>query len=184
MVYVSLSLDRLAKLNSKMQDADAEKGRVLAEAQECQLKLDLAERLVNGLADENTRWTESVLQLENSRITVIGDTMLASAFVSYVGAFTSPFRVSLIEVRKKRMEAKTTGTRGQAHPCHSVALSWSVSVSLCVSLAQIPAKSPEGGLQEWCTYTASGPVHLKARQTTCIFVPPKPKTDTRAATFV
>ncbi|PHJ16902.1 dynein heavy chain family protein, partial [Cystoisospora suis] len=80
-----------------MQEADAEKGRVLAEAQECQLKLDLAERLVNGLADENTRWTESVTQLENSKITVIGDTMLASAFVSYVGAFTSPFRVSLIE---------------------------------------------------------------------------------------
>lgn len=93
-----LLLDRLAKLNSKMQEADAEKGRVLAEAQECQLKLDLAERLVNGLADENTRWTESVSQLENSRMTVVGDTMLASAFVSYVGAFTSPFRVSLIEV--------------------------------------------------------------------------------------
>ncbi|CBZ52391.1 hypothetical protein NCLIV_021800 [Neospora caninum Liverpool] len=89
--------DRLAKLNAKMQDADEEKSRVLAEAQECQLKLDLAERLVNGLADENTRWTASVDQLENSKITVIGDAMLASAFVSYVGAFTSPFRVSLIE---------------------------------------------------------------------------------------
>nr|PIL99668.1 dynein heavy chain family protein [Toxoplasma gondii COUG] len=91
--------ERLAKLNAKMQDADEEKGRVLAEAEECQLKLDLAERLVNGLADENTRWTASVDQLENSKVTVIGDAMLASAFVSYVGAFTSPFRVSLIEVQ-------------------------------------------------------------------------------------
>ncbi|PFH34573.1 dynein heavy chain family protein [Besnoitia besnoiti] len=89
--------DRLAKLNGKMQEADEEKGRVLAEAQACQLKLDLAERLVNGLADENTRWTTSVEQLEDSKVTVIGDALLASAFVSYVGAFTSPFRVSLIE---------------------------------------------------------------------------------------
>ncbi|KFG46052.1 dynein heavy chain family protein [Toxoplasma gondii p89] len=94
--------ERLAKLNAKMQDADEEKGRVLAEAEECQLKLDLAERLVNGLADENTRWTASVDQLENSKVTVIGDAMLASAFVSYVGAFTSPFRVSLIEVQLQR----------------------------------------------------------------------------------
>ncbi|OXB72391.1 UNVERIFIED_CONTAM: hypothetical protein H355_012863 [Colinus virginianus] len=75
--------ERLYKLNCKMQEADAEKTRVVTEAEECQGKLDLAERLVNGLSGENTRWSASVDLLENSRSTVIGDAMLAAAFVSY-----------------------------------------------------------------------------------------------------
>ncbi|KAL8434818.1 hypothetical protein ACSSS7_002955 [Eimeria intestinalis] len=80
-----------------MQEADDERRGVVEQAAECQLKLDLAERLVNGLADENARWTDSMVELEASKMTVIGNYLLAAAFVSYAGAFSSPFRVGLIE---------------------------------------------------------------------------------------
>lgn len=89
----------MAKLQQKMQEADDERRGVMEQAAECQLKLDLAERLVNGLADENARWTDSMAELEASKMTVIGNYLLAAAFVSYAGAFSSPFRVGLIEVR-------------------------------------------------------------------------------------
>lgn len=81
-----------------MQEADDERRSVMDQAAECQLKLDLAERLVNGLADENTRWTASMADLEASKLTVVGDSMLAAAFVSYIGAFSAAFRIGLVEV--------------------------------------------------------------------------------------
>jgi dynein heavy chain len=54
--------------------------------------LDLANRLVNGLADENARWKTNVVQFKNDKLTMIGDALLSAAFVSYIGPFNSSFR--------------------------------------------------------------------------------------------
>ena len=51
--------------------------------------LDLANRLVNGLADENTRWKNNVVQFKNDKLTMIGDALVSAAFVSYIGPFNS-----------------------------------------------------------------------------------------------
>lgn len=58
-------------------------------------KLQSAETLVNGLSGENKRWGENVKQLQANTLTVIGDVLLGSAFVSYIGAFTAEFRLNL-----------------------------------------------------------------------------------------
>merc|ERR1719163_1794361 len=47
---------KVAQLNQEKEEAVAEKERVEAEAQQCLDNLSLAERLVNGLADEYVRW--------------------------------------------------------------------------------------------------------------------------------
>jgi len=51
----------------------------------------LAERLVNGLADENKRWSENVVTLGQEGITMIGNALLSAAFVSYIGPFNAVF---------------------------------------------------------------------------------------------
>lgn len=66
-----------------------------AEANMCMAKLQSAETLVNGLSGENKRWGENVKQLQANTLTVIGDVLLGSAFVSYIGAFTAEFRLNL-----------------------------------------------------------------------------------------
>jgi len=58
-------------------------------------QLDLANRLVNGLADENIRWGKNVITFKAERVTMIGDALLASAFVSYIGPFSYKFRLEL-----------------------------------------------------------------------------------------
>lgn len=58
-----------------------------AEAAACLTRLSLAERLVGGLSSENERWGNEIEKLRNSATTLVGDCMLASGFVSYVGAF-------------------------------------------------------------------------------------------------
>jgi dynein heavy chain len=57
--------------------------------------LNLANRLVNGLADENTRWANNVLTMKDERVTMIGDSLVSSAFVSYIGPFSASFRQGL-----------------------------------------------------------------------------------------
>jgi dynein heavy chain, axonemal len=54
--------------------------------------LDLANRLVNGLADENARWSKNVIQFKSDKLTMIGDALVSAAFVSYIGPFNSNFR--------------------------------------------------------------------------------------------
>ncbi|KAK2951927.1 putative Dynein beta chain, ciliary [Blattamonas nauphoetae] len=95
---------KVAKLNKKLQTltdefqaATDEKNRVIAQAQETQNKLDLAHRLVNGLASEAVRWRENVDAFKKQETTLVGDVLLASAFISYVGPFTKKYRVDLLE---------------------------------------------------------------------------------------
>ena len=55
----------------------------------------MAKRLVGGLGDENTRWNANVAQFREEMITVLGDALLAAAFVSYIGPFSAGLRMSL-----------------------------------------------------------------------------------------
>lgn len=82
-------------LQVSFREATNEKAKVEAEAHACQERLSLAERLVNGLASENERWTREIDVLHASEGTLIGDTLLAAGFVSYIGAFNSSFRANL-----------------------------------------------------------------------------------------
>lgn len=54
-------------------------------------------RLVGGLASENVRWAESVENYRSQGVTLCGDVLLISAFVSYVGYFTKKYRNELME---------------------------------------------------------------------------------------
>lgn len=54
-------------------------------------------RLVGGLASENVRWAESVENFRSQGVTLCGDVLLISAFVSYVGYFTKKYRNELMD---------------------------------------------------------------------------------------
>jgi dynein heavy chain len=58
-------------------------------------KLDLANRLVGGLADENKRWKANVISLKQESLTMIGNAIVSAAFVSYIGPFSQEFRTEL-----------------------------------------------------------------------------------------
>ena len=83
---------KLAALNEKLADAEAAKKVVEDEAAACQAKLGLAERLVNGLASEKERWGEEVKRLKEQEYQLVGDVLLGSAFVSYIGGFDYVYR--------------------------------------------------------------------------------------------
>ncbi|DAZ93925.1 TPA: hypothetical protein N0F65_008868 [Lagenidium giganteum] len=86
---------QLSALQTSFREATNEKAKVEAEAHACQERLSLAERLVNGLASENERWSREIDVLRAGETALIGDTLLAAGFVSYIGAFNSSFREQL-----------------------------------------------------------------------------------------
>lgn len=82
----------LNELIEKYDAAIAEKEAVESEAARCERRLDLAQRLVNALSSERERWAESI-EISSQKLSVlVGDVLISSAFVSYVGPFTKRFR--------------------------------------------------------------------------------------------
>jgi len=52
--------------------------------------------LVSGLSGEKERWSAKVLQLDEEFDKLVGDAILAAAFMSYCGPFPSEFRDDLM----------------------------------------------------------------------------------------
>ncbi|XP_006886407.1 PREDICTED: dynein heavy chain 17, axonemal [Elephantulus edwardii] len=87
----------LSNLTSAFEKATAEKIKCQQEADATNRVISLANRLVGGLASENVRWAESVENFKKQGVTLCGDVLLISAFVSYVGYFTKKYRNELME---------------------------------------------------------------------------------------
>ncbi|EDW38589.1 GL12690 [Drosophila persimilis] len=88
--------EQLAKLTADFEKATADKLRCQQEADATQATIALANRLVGGLASENVRWAEAVNNFVKQGITLPGDILLITAFISYVGCFTKGFRIDLL----------------------------------------------------------------------------------------
>ena len=93
----------VAKLNSELQvlldaynKAMTEKNDAIAAAEKCERKMSLATRLVSALGSEQERWAQSIIDIGELMKVVIGDVLLASAFVSYVGPFNKQFRDKIL----------------------------------------------------------------------------------------
>jgi hypothetical protein len=68
----------------------------MAQAEKTARKAALADRLINGLSGENKRWSETIARLEVTEVKLVGDVLLAAAFVSYAGPFNMQFRQQLV----------------------------------------------------------------------------------------
>lgn len=86
---LALLTEEYDETNKAVQDAIAavERGR---------LRIQLATRLTAALGSESVRWTLELEQLQQRADTLACDVLIAASFVSYIGAFTKPFRDLLI----------------------------------------------------------------------------------------
>mmetsp|Transcript_27570 Transcript_27570/g.19964 ORF Transcript_27570/g.19964 Transcript_27570/m.19964 type:complete len:229 (+) Transcript_27570:8086-8772(+) len=87
----------LAVLQSQYQAAMDEKEAAESEAARCERRLSLAQRLVNALGSESERWANAIITLGQQIEVIVGDVLLASAFVSYVGPFNKKFRTMILK---------------------------------------------------------------------------------------
>jgi len=45
-------------------------------------------QLIGGLGDEKVRWHESVLAFDGQIVNIVGDVMISSGVIAYLGTFT------------------------------------------------------------------------------------------------
>lgn len=56
------------------------------------LKIERAEKLIHGLGGEKARWKHQIKDLTHTYDHIIGDVLLSSSIVAYLGAFTFDYR--------------------------------------------------------------------------------------------
>ncbi|KAL1116324.1 hypothetical protein AAG570_005819 [Ranatra chinensis] len=88
--------DKLQALNDEFAAKTKEKKELEDSIDICSMKLDRAEKLIGGLGGEKVRWSETARLLKDSLKNAVGDVLLSSGVVAYLGAFTVDFRNELI----------------------------------------------------------------------------------------
>ncbi|KAF9889413.1 hypothetical protein FE257_007314 [Aspergillus nanangensis] len=79
-----------AALISETQAIKTEMSRV-------QFKVDRSVRLLDSLSSERTRWEEGSKSFETQISTLVGDVLIASAFLAYAGLYDQQFRKAMID---------------------------------------------------------------------------------------
>ncbi|XP_021360073.1 dynein heavy chain 2, axonemal-like isoform X4 [Mizuhopecten yessoensis] len=97
---------KMAELKQQYDEKLAQKEELKRKAEYTEMMLDRAAKLVSGLAGERIRWEETVKDLEERMGYLVGDCLMAAAFMSYMGPFLSNYRdemvqkIWLVEIRK------------------------------------------------------------------------------------
>ncbi|KAL2765787.1 dynein axonemal heavy chain 2 isoform 1 [Daubentonia madagascariensis] len=95
--------EKLEMLKKQYDEKLAQKEELREKSEEMEMKLERAGMLVSGLAGEKARWEETVQGLEEDLGYLVGDCLLAAAFLSYMGPFLTNYRdeiVNQIWIRK------------------------------------------------------------------------------------
>uniref|UniRef100_A0A8C0I316 Dynein axonemal heavy chain 2 n=1 Tax=Balaenoptera musculus TaxID=9771 RepID=A0A8C0I316_BALMU len=95
--------EKLEMLKKQYDEKLAQKEELRKKSEEMEVKLERAGMLVSGLAGEKARWEETVKGLEGDLGYLVGDCLLAAAFLSYMGPFLTNYRdeiVNQIWIRK------------------------------------------------------------------------------------
>lgn len=87
---------QLKALGQQYEEAMSEKRGLEEEADLMQRRLSAASKLITGLKSEQDRWEVDLEELKKTRVRLLGDCLLSSAFLSYLGAFSWEFRRSML----------------------------------------------------------------------------------------
>eukprot|EP00946_MAST-07B_sp_MAST-7B-sp1_P002765 g2765.t1 len=88
---------KIESLMKELSQAEATKTRLAEQVIDCKAKLERAEKLMTGLGGERSRWEAAVANLAFAYKNVVGDILLSSGIVAYLGAFTSNYRTECLK---------------------------------------------------------------------------------------
>ena len=96
----------LSHVKRQYEMAMKEKKRLTEAASVCRRKMAVAAALISGLSGEKLRWTNQCLAFKEQVVRLVGDAILATAFLSYSGPFNQEFRSRLTDIWKKTLVAR------------------------------------------------------------------------------
>lgn len=99
---LKIKKDALERINNKIRELEEmydqkiiEKEELQSKMKECEVKLERAQKLTEGLSEEKERWGLDVQKLQAKVELLPGDAIIAAGMVAYSGPFTSQYRFAL-----------------------------------------------------------------------------------------
>ena len=89
--------DKMAQLQDNLQESINKKNDLVRQVEVCGQKLERAERLIEGLGGERDRWSEMSATLSKRFSMLVGDVLLSSGVIAYLGPFTIEYRREAIK---------------------------------------------------------------------------------------
>eukprot|EP00163_Fabomonas_tropica_P006841 TRINITY_DN1642_c0_g2_i1.p1 TRINITY_DN1642_c0_g2~~TRINITY_DN1642_c0_g2_i1.p1 ORF type:complete len:1585 (+),score=560.99 TRINITY_DN1642_c0_g2_i1:482-4756(+) len=98
-------VDAINKLKKEYDSAVHKKDDLARQVDLCAKKLDRAQKLIGGLGGEKEAWTKAADDLDKAFAAVVGDVLLSSGIIAYLGAFTSAYRNKAIAEWSEKIES-------------------------------------------------------------------------------
>ena len=89
--------DKIAVLEMNFKEANDKKLQLAADVKLATDRKGRADQLLGGLGGEKGRWTETVASLNVAYTNLIGDSLVASTAIAYMGAFTPDYRRDIFD---------------------------------------------------------------------------------------
>ena len=89
--------DKIKELETEFEKSNAKKIQLENDVEQCAQRLQRAQKLIGGLGGERDRWTSSIAQFNIDYNNLIGDVLISSGAIAYLGPFTSLFRQRLVQ---------------------------------------------------------------------------------------
>ncbi|GCB22020.1 dynein heavy chain, cytoplasmic [Aspergillus awamori] len=89
--------DSIATYKAEYAALISETQAIKTEMSRVQFKVDRSVRLLDSLSSERTRWEEGSRSFETQISTLVGDVLIAAAFLAYAGFYDQQFRKAMID---------------------------------------------------------------------------------------
>lgn len=151
---------KVVGLNEELEKTNREKERTAVEVELCERKLERAEALINSLGEEKSRWTEAAATLQLQFDHLVGDILISSALIAYLGPFSGVYR------------------RNSIDQWHAHCLEASIPCSKVFDLRTILGN--ETDIQRWCSdglpsdrYSIENVILMQRSCRRCLFIDPQ-----------
>ena len=104
MAALKVKEDELAEVMANLKGLQDERAATMKKKEDlknevelCATRLQMAEMLINGLGGEKTRWSQNVVDLTTQYDNIVGDILISSGVVAYLGVFTASYRLAAVQ---------------------------------------------------------------------------------------
>lgn len=89
--------EQMRKLMEEFERNKQEEEALKLKKEDCLKKVERADQLITKLADENEMWKVDVVKKKEFRENIVGDIIVCSGIVAYLGVFTENYRVDCVK---------------------------------------------------------------------------------------